>query len=78
MIQCQRCGRIRHYPAYIARDQLPKEWYCEYSVWDKGLCSCEDGDEKEEEREREKDGMKKITEVNPAIWGGESIKTVCI
>ena len=56
VIQCQRCGRNRHFPAYIDRNQLPTEWFCEYNTWDKNFCSCEDeDDEKEREKDKEKE-----------------------
>ena len=42
LVQCQRCGRLRRYPAYIDRAQLPKPWFCEYDVWDKRECCCDE------------------------------------
>ena len=41
-MQCQRCGRLRRYPAYIDRAQLPDPWFCEYDIWDKRECGCDE------------------------------------
>ncbi|KAK8792575.1 hypothetical protein WA588_005067 [Blastocystis sp. NMH] len=73
LVQCQRCGRLRRYPAYIDRAQLPDPWFCEYDVWDKHECCC---DESEEPRgSEEKEGLLRGKLATPAIWGGESMKT---
>ena len=44
LVQCQRCGRLRRYPAYIDRAQLPDPWFCEYDVWDKHECCCDESE----------------------------------
>ena len=84
LIQCQRCGRMRQYPAYIDRSQLPEEWFCEYNVWDKRQCACDENgvgnmkehQPKEHKSDEEKEGLLKVKLATPAIWGGESMKTV--
>ena len=77
---------MRRYPAYIDRSQLPEEWYCEYNVWDKRQCTCDENEvgmmkepqTKEYKNDEEKEGLLKVKLATPAIWGGESMKTVVI
>lgn len=73
-IVCERCGKVRRCPGYIDRSYLPKHWCCEDDVWDKRQMSCEQEEPERKEEAKEEETQGKM--ITPAIWGGETIKTV--
>lgn len=76
-IVCERCRKVRRFPGYIDRSYLPKHWFCEDDVWDKTQMSCEVEDvEKKHEEAKEEETALQVKMITPAIWGGETMKTV--
>ena len=79
-IVCERCGKARKYPSYINKKYLNKHWFCEFDVWNKKQISCECDTEKvkHEEDKAEEPSVPRVKIITPAIWGGETVKTVFI
>lgn len=72
---CVRCGKRRVFPSYIDRSYLKEPWMCEFDVWDKEGMNC-DCPEKKMRLKSVDEAASRLKLTTPAIWGGNSMKTV--
>ncbi|KAL7473841.1 hypothetical protein ACHAXS_014361 [Conticribra weissflogii] len=59
-VQCDRCQKWRHLPAYVNLEDLPEHWFCELNTYDEKRNDCEAPEQTPKEVAKEKKRAKKL------------------